>query len=66
MWKPRRLTTLWASTAYYSNNFYQIWEDEMGGICSMLSHNLKEKDHFEDLIIDQRIILKGFLYSGMG
>jgi hypothetical protein len=24
MWEPRRLTTLWASTAYYRNNFISI------------------------------------------
>jgi hypothetical protein len=42
MWEPRRLTTLWAFTAYYRDSFYltvynynvQMKEDEMYGACS--------------------------------
>jgi hypothetical protein len=44
-------------------------ENEMGGICStndrhekfitkIYSRNLKERDHFEELTADQRILLK--------
>jgi hypothetical protein len=65
MWKPRRLTAIWAFMTCYRDSFYQVWEDQMGGICSMLSHNLKEKDVYEDLIVDLRIIIKGILNNGM-
>lgn len=53
-------------TKYYQGN--EIYEDEMGGACSMgqilkvhawfQSVNLKERHHLEDLDIDGKIILK--------
>lgn len=55
----------------YRANVAQVvdCENEMGGICStndrhekfitkIYSRNLKERDHFEDLTADQRILLK--------
>jgi hypothetical protein len=58
MWQPRRLTTLWTSTAYYRDRFALFTILETRNVCKAEWEILKGGNHLEDLAIDGRIILK--------